>query len=108
MAQLTATTGTPSRSPLEIAVDRIWRFFCSVRAAVAEISFLALLVLFGTLRGSEVPQWMANALPALQPLVDRWYDFDVFSSTIFAVTLAVQCRPEQPCALAGVVPRVSP
>jgi cytochrome c biogenesis protein len=89
MAQLTATTGTPSRSPLEIAVDRIWRFFCSVRAAVAEIAFLALLVLIGTLRGSEVPQWMADALPALQPLVDRWYDFDVFSSAIFAVTLAV-------------------
>ena len=89
MAQLTATTGTPSRSPLEIAVDRIWRFFCSVRAAVAEIAFLALLVLIGTLRGSDVPQWMADALPALQPLVDRWYDFDVFGSAIFAVTLAV-------------------
>ena len=89
MAQLTATTGTPSRSPLEIGVDRIWRFFCSVRAAVAEIAFLALLVLIGTLRGSDVPQWMANAWPALQPLVDRWYDFDVFSSSIFAVTLAV-------------------
>ncbi len=89
MAQLTATTGTPSRSPLEIAVDRIWRFFCSVRAAVAEISFLALLVLIGTLRGSEVPQWIANGWPALQPLVDRWYAFDVFSSAIFAVTLAL-------------------
>ena len=89
MAQLTATTGTPSRSPLDVIVDRIWRFFCSVRAAVAEIAFLALLVLIGTLRGSDVPQWMANAWPALQPLVDRWYDFDVFSSTIFAVTLAV-------------------
>ena len=89
MAQLTATTGTPSRSPLEIVVDRIWRFFCSVRAAVAEIAFLALLVLIGTLRGSEVPQWMADAVPAIQPLVDRWYDFDVFSSAIFAVTLAV-------------------
>ncbi len=25
-----------------------------------------------------------------------------------AVTLAVQCRPERPCALAGVVPRVGP
>lgn len=89
MAQLTATTGTPSRSPLEIAVDRIWRFFCSVRAAVAEISFLALLVLIGTLRGSEVPQWMADAWPALQPLADRWYAFDVFSSSLFAVTLAI-------------------
>ncbi len=89
MAQLTATTGSPSRSPLEIVVDRIWRFFCSVRAAVAEIAFLALLVLIGTLRGSEVPQWMADGWPALQPLVDRWYDFDVFSSAIFAITLAV-------------------
>jgi cytochrome c biogenesis protein len=89
MAQLTATTGSPSRSPVEIVVDRIWRFFCSVRAAVFEIALLALLVLIGTLRGSEVPQWMADALPALQPFVDRWYDWDVFTSPIFAILLAV-------------------
>lgn len=89
MAQLSATTGSPSRTPLDIVVDRIWRFFCSVRAAVFEITVLALLVLIGTLRGSEVPQWLGDAVPVLQPLVDRWYDWDVFGSTIFAVTLAV-------------------
>lgn len=89
MAQLTATTGSPSRSPVEVVIDRIWRFFCSVRMAVLEISLLALLVLTGTLRGSEVPQWMADAWPALQPFVDRWYAWDVFGSTIFAALLAV-------------------
>jgi len=80
---------TPRRSPLESGIDRIWRFFCSVRAAVAEIAFLALLVLIGTLRGSEVPQWIANGIPALQPVVDRWYAWDVFRSPVFAGTLAL-------------------
>lgn len=89
MAQLSAATGSPSRSPLEIIVDRIWRFFCSVRAAVLEISLLALLVLIGTLRGSDAPQWMANSAPFLQPLVDRWYAWDVFGSPIFAGLLAI-------------------
>lgn len=89
MAQITATTGSPRRSPIDILVDRIWRFFCSVRAAVAEITVLAILVLIGTLRGSEVPQWIADAVPALQPFVDRWYGWDVFGSAIFAVTLAL-------------------
>jgi hypothetical protein len=70
------------RSPYEVAIDRVWRFFCSVRAAIGEISFLALLVLIGTLRGSEVPQWIADGLPFTQGLVDRWYDFDVFRSVI--------------------------
>ena len=90
MADISARPQTkPSRSPLEIAVDRIWRFFCSVRAAVAEISFLTLLVLIGTLRGSDVPQWIADALPITEPIVDRWYAWDVFRSWIFAATLAV-------------------
>ena len=99
MAQLSATTGTPSRSPLEVAIDRVWRFFCSVRAAVYEISFLALLVLIGTLRGSEVPQWIANAWPATQPLVDRWYAWDVFSSPIFAGILALLAVAIAVCTL---------
>jgi cytochrome c biogenesis protein len=90
MADISArTTPKPSRSPLEAGVDRVWRFFCSVRAAVAEISFLTLLVLIGTLRGSDVPQWIADAIPATQGLVDRWYAWDVFRSGIFAATLAI-------------------
>ena len=99
MAQLSATTGTPSRSPLEVIVDRIWRFFCSVRAAVYEISLLALLVLIGTLRGSDAPQWMANTIPALQPLVDRWYAWDVFGSPLFAATLALLAVAIAVCTL---------
>lgn len=80
---------TPRRSPVETGIDRVWRFFCSVRAAVAEIAFLALLVLIGTLRGSDVPQWIANGLPPLQPVIDRWYAWDVFRSPVFAGTLAL-------------------
>ena len=72
-----------------MGIDRVWRFFCSVRAAIAEIAFLAVLVLIGTLRGSEVPQWLADGIPALQPFVDRWYDWDVFRSPIFAGILAL-------------------
>ena len=88
MADLTAQINQ-GRSPFEVAIDRIWRFFCSVRAAIAEISVLALLVLIGTLRGSSVPQWVADGIPVVQPVVDRWYDWDVFRSWIFAATLAL-------------------
>ena len=77
------------RSALERYVDKIWRFFTSVRNAIYEIAFLTLLVLIGTLRGSDAPQWMADHLPFLQPLVDRWYAWDVFRSPIFAFTLAI-------------------
>ena len=80
---------TRSRSPIEIAVDRMWRFFCSVRAAIAEISFLTLLVLIGTLRGSSVPFWIAETVPGTQGIVDRWYAWDVYRSWVFAATLAI-------------------
>jgi cytochrome c biogenesis protein len=84
-----AVTGKPAKSPVEIVIDRVWRFFCSVRWAVFEIAFLALLVLIGTLRGSEVPQWIADAIPGTQGFVDVWYDWDVYHSPVFAVTLAI-------------------
>lgn len=60
-----------------------------MRAAIAEIAFLALLVLIGTLRGSEVPARLADLLPFTQGFVDRWYSWDVFGSAIFAATLAL-------------------
>ena len=44
MAQATIENRSAGRSPIEVAIDRVWRFFCSVRAAVAEIVFLAILV----------------------------------------------------------------
>ena len=77
------------RSPVESVIDRIWRFFCSVRAGIYEIAFLALLVLIGTLRGSSVPRMLADAVPLTAPLVDRWYAWDVFRSALFAGTLAL-------------------
>lgn len=80
---------TQRRSALERGVDKVWRFFTSVRNAIYEIAFLTLLVLIGTLRASSAPQWMADHLPFLQPLVDRWYAWDVFRSPVFAITLAV-------------------
>ncbi|HET8524829.1 MAG TPA: cytochrome c biogenesis protein ResB [Thermomicrobiales bacterium] len=89
MADVTAQPRTARRSPLEIAVDRVWRFFCSVRAAVYEIVILAVLVLLGTLRGSEAPRWLADALPFTGGLVDRWYAWDVFHSLPFMLILGV-------------------
>jgi cytochrome c biogenesis protein len=101
MAELTVQPVEPvepraGRSPVEMAIDRVWRFFCSVRAAISEIAFLALLVLIGTLRGSEVPEWIADALPFTRPLVDRWYAWEVFRSlpfvaicTLIAVAIAI-------------------
>ncbi len=90
MAELAERTPvTHRRGPLEIGVDRIWRFFCSVRAAIYEVIILAILVLIGTLRGSEVPQWIANLVPPLQGFVDRWYAWDVFKSLPFAFILGL-------------------
>lgn len=77
------------RSWPEMAVDRVWRFFCSVRAAVVEIAILALLVLAGTLRGSSVPQGLADLAPVTAPLVERWYAWDVFRSLPFAAILTL-------------------
>ena len=77
------------RALSEMVVDRIWRFFCSVRAAIAEITILAILVLAGTLRGSSVPQAIADMLPVGAPIVDRWYAWDVFRSLPFAGILTI-------------------
>ena len=77
------------RSPLEMGVDRVWRFFCSVRAAVWEVAILALLVLIGTLAGSEVPHWIGQLVPPLQGLVDQWYGWNVFKSLPFAFMLGL-------------------
>jgi cytochrome c biogenesis protein len=90
MAELAAEQPVLNRrGPLEIVVDRIWRFFCSVRAAIWEVSILAILVLIGTLRGSSVPRWIADAIPATEGIVDRWYSWDVFKSLPFAFLLGV-------------------
>lgn len=90
MAELAAPKPIANRrGPLEIIVDRVWRFFCSVRAAIWEVSILAVLVLIGTLRGSSVPRWIADAIPATEGIVDRWYAWDTFKSLPFALNLAV-------------------
>lgn len=73
----------------EMVVDRVWRFFCSVRAAVVEIAILALLVLIGTLRGSSVPRALADIAPVTTPVVDAWYAWDVFRSLPFAAMLTL-------------------
>src|SRR5215211_7641121 len=72
-----------------MVVDRVWRFFCSVRAAVVEIAILALLVLVGTLRGSSVPRTIADAVPVTTSLMDAWYAWDVFRSLPFAGMLTL-------------------
>lgn len=77
------------RSTVEVIVDRLWRFLCSVRAAMYEIGFLAALVLVGTLKGSVIPAQIPRYVPALEPLVRRWYGFDVFHSLIFSLTLGL-------------------
>lgn len=92
MAQV-STPAAPARSSRrslpDLVVDRLWRFFCSVRIAIWEIAILAVLVLIGTLRGSSVPRGIADAVPALTPLVDRWYAWDVFHSLPFMVMLGL-------------------
>ncbi|MDP9358692.1 MAG: cytochrome c biogenesis protein ResB [Chloroflexota bacterium] len=88
MAELVAErTGRVGRPLGTVVVERVWRFFCSVRAAIYEIVFLALLVLIGTLKGSVIPAQIPRYVPVLEPLVERWYAFDVFHSLIFSLTL---------------------
>lgn len=89
MAQASAQPSLARRPLGEMIIDRIWRFFCSVRAAVWEIVALAVLVLIGTLRGSSVPQWIQDALPFTEPIVRRWYAWDVFHSLVFMLLLAL-------------------
>jgi len=74
---------------IAVVVDRTWRFFCSVRAALYEIIFLAVLILIGTLKGSVIPAQIPRFVPALEPLVARWYAFDVFHSLIWTMTLTL-------------------
>ncbi|MCA9860995.1 MAG: cytochrome c biogenesis protein ResB, partial [Thermomicrobiales bacterium] len=45
--------------------------------------------LIGTLRGSSVPRWIADAIPATEGIVDRWYGWDVFHSMPFMLILAI-------------------
>lgn len=89
MAQATLEKRGFRNSPIETIVDRVWRFFCSVRAAVAEIIILAIIVLIGTLRGSSVPQWIADHIPATAGIVERWYAWDAFHSMAFMFMLGV-------------------
>jgi cytochrome c biogenesis protein len=89
MAQATAQPRMARRPIAEIVVDRIWRFFCSVRAAVYEIVALGMLVLIGTLRGSSVPNTIADYLPAASGIVKRWYAWDVFHSLVFVLLLTL-------------------
>lgn len=89
MAQATLEERGSRNNPLETVVDRIWRFFCSVRAAVIEIAILAILVLIGTLRGSSVPRWIADYVPITEGIVERWYAWDVFKSIPFMSLLAI-------------------
>ena len=60
-----------------------------MRAAVYEIVALGILVLIGTLRGSSVPEWIADGLPFTRGIVDRWYAWDVFHSLTFILLLTL-------------------
>ena len=115
MAQASLDRPLSRRSPLDAGVDRVWRFFCSVKAAVWEMVFLTILVLIGTLRGSSVPRWIADHLPVTAGLVDRWYDWDVFSSlpfmgilTLLAVAITICTANRAPGIWASIArPTVS-
>ncbi len=84
-----ATGSRPQVGIFEGTVGLIWRFFSSVRAAIWEIAFLALLTLIGTLRGSGVPESLADRAPVFRDLVDAWYGWDTFGSWLYTATLAV-------------------
>ncbi len=84
-----AKSAPRERTFFDVAVDRIWRFFCSTRIAIAQITVVAVLVLIGTVRNSSIPPWIAEHIPGTSGIVDRWLAWDVFHSFIFMVSLAV-------------------
>jgi cytochrome c biogenesis protein len=88
-ARVAASARPHRRSRFEWAVDRVWRFFCSVRIGIAEIATLAILVLIGTLRNSSVPQWIADHVPAAASVVAAWYGWDVFHSFLFMANMTL-------------------
>lgn len=89
MIESTAGESRGDRSIIDFIVDRIWRFFCSTRAAITEIAIVALFVLIGTLRQSSIPHWIGDNIPGSVWLVKRWLDWDVFHSFIFMMSLAI-------------------
>ncbi|CAN5485295.1 cytochrome c biogenesis protein ResB [soil metagenome] len=104
MIESTATNVHEDRSIIDIVVDRIWRFFCSTRAAIVEIAIVALFVLIGTLRQSEVPHWIGRNIPGTVWLVKRWLDWDVFHSFVFMMSLAILCVA---IFIGGMINRIS-
>lgn len=85
----TAKLAPVERTMFDVMVDRIWRFFCSTRIAVAMIAIVALMVLIGTLRNSSVPPWIGDNIPGTRGIVIRWLEWEIFHSFIFIFMLAL-------------------
>ena len=54
-----AKSAPRERTFFDVAVDRIWRFFCSTRIAIAQSTVMAVQVLLGTVCNCSIPPWIA-------------------------------------------------
>ena len=93
MAHSPQTAPAPSSiaapSPLARLVDRVWWFFTSVRVALWMIGATVAWVLVATLAQSTFPVWVAQQVPALSGLMNKWSNWEVWLSPPFLITLGL-------------------
>ncbi len=95
MAQATVESRGSRRSPLEMAIDRVWRFFCSVRAAVVEIIILAVLVLLGV---ASAQDW-ARAELEKSPRRQDWAQIQSGNRTVDTFVVFPEAKTKAPVVL---------
>ena len=84
-----SSRSTPERSPLARAADRVWGFFISVRVALWMIGLTIAWILIATLAQSTFPTWVAEQVPALTGLMNKWSNWEVWLSPPFLITLGL-------------------
>jgi len=84
-----SSRSTAERSLLARAADRVWGFFISVRVALWMIGLTIAWVLIATLAQSTFPTWVAQQVPALTSLMNKWSNWEVWLSPPFLITLGL-------------------
>ncbi len=80
---------TTQRSPITVALDRVWWFFTSVRVALWLIGATIAWVLVATLAQSTTPTRIASWFPVTRDLMERWSNWAVWESPFFLLTLGL-------------------
>ncbi len=84
-----AAPSAAQRSILSRIVDRVWWFFTSVRVALWLIGITVVWVLVATLAQSTFPSKVAEWVPGLSSLMEKWTNWEVWNSLPFLGTLGL-------------------